>query len=35
VRNERSVHPRGDDTSDGEAYGAQMRLFRQCLYSLG
>ena len=26
VRSERSVHPRGDDTSDGEASGAQMRL---------
>src|SRR5918994_2230170 len=29
VRNERSVHLRGDDTSDGEAPGAQMSLFRQ------
>src|SRR5829696_2704366 len=29
VRNERSVHPRGDDTSDGEASGTQMRLFRR------
>src|SRR5215203_7286537 len=29
VRNERSVQPRGDDTADGEASGAQMRLFRR------
>src|SRR5215210_549375 len=32
VRNERSVHPRGDDTSDGEALSSLMRLFGQFLY---
>src|SRR5215213_5222658 len=31
MRNERSVHPRGDDTSDGEASGTQMSLFRRLL----
>src|SRR5829696_1357124 len=29
VRNERSFHPRGDDTADSKASGAQMRLFRR------
>src|SRR5918993_5379121 len=31
VRNERSVHLRGDDTAGGEASGTQMRLFRRFL----
>src|SRR5918994_4730639 len=39
VRDERSVHPGGDDTADGEAPGTQMRLFRRfhrnCPKSLG
>jgi len=34
VENDRSVHPRGDDTADGQALRVQVRLFRQYPYSL-